>query len=409
MSASNDSSTIGYGFSRCLVLLLLFNALVFQGALFSIFCAGATESLSDVLVGDWKLAQFLSAYQLEFMKRGLVATGFSLFDVEVSYRSIVVFNTVVINLFFLVFYQYARHLFRGREIYFVPFMLVFIFAPGTALQMGADFARFDQLNVLITLIAMMVLLDNTPRSARGDLARVLWVAATLVLGLLIHEAYLFIFAPLLLALSYQRAMAGQLPRYALWLQAAAVLVAMVVIIKYGFAAPPVLDTMAASMAQLTPDYDSALTLRVWDRRLVDSLSYTISLYFQYKYLKQILVLSLPVMAYGFWLYRLCYVPSMPRNHLWILLSPLAIAPMYIIGCDFPRWTGLLVLMAFMVFLIMLHDSKVRLPPEKYLGWQYLLPVLAIGLLVGPVGVSEAFPERWAILHNIKCLLASLVG
>ncbi len=399
----------GKGVLQFLALLVLFNGLIFYDAFFTVLCSSESLVFSDVLVGDWKIAQFLSAYQREFMKRGLVATGFAALGVQVSYQSIVIFTGITINLFFLVFYFYVKKLFHRRAAWFLPFMLVFIFSPGTALQMGADYARFDQINLLLTLVALMALLSAEGERGGVALARVLLVATILVAGMLIHEAYLFIFAPIIMALCYQRVAAGRMPRYALPVCAAAILGALFAIIKFGFAEPAVIQSMSASMQAIAPDYDTQLTLRVWDRRLVESLAYTISLYFKLKYLVQVLVLSLPIGLYAFWLYRLAYTPGLSREYLLVLLSPAAIAPMYIIGCDFPRWSGMVVVLLFLVFVIMLHDDKVRLPDKKYLSAKTIVPILAVGLLVGPVGVSEVFPDRWRVLEHARCLLGTLFG
>jgi hypothetical protein len=392
-----------------LALLFVLNALVFSSAFFATLNSSATLVFNDVLIGDWKIAQYLSAYQLEFMKRGLVATGFAVFNIEVSYQSIAIFTSCVINLFFLLFYFYTRRLFNGAQAYFPVFMLLFIVAPGTAMQMGDDFARFDQINMLLTLLALMVML--AAEEDRGPLAllKVVAVSAVLVVGLLIHEAFLFINAPLLLAVCYQRVRAGRIPRYALPCHGVSIFVTMVVLIKFGFATPEVIQAMAVAIKQIAPDYDSALSLRVWDRKLVKSLTYTISLYFKWHYLKQLLVLSLPVLVYSYGVYRLCFTKSLSRDYWPVLLSPFAIAPMYILGCDFPRWTGVLVFLLFMVMVVMVHDKKVCWPDQKYLSARYILPFVGVCLLAGPVGVTEAFPERWAVLSYAKSLVAMFAG
>lgn len=395
--------------TQFLVLLSVFNLLVFSSAFFATLNSSGTLALSDVLIGDWKIAQYLSAYQLEFMKRGLVATGFAAFNIDVSYQSIAIFSGCIINLFFVLFYVYARRLFNGAQAYFPAFMLLFIVAPGTAMQMGCDFARFDQINMLLTLLALMVLLGADEDGGPLALCKVLAVTAVLVSGLLIHEAFLFINAPLLLAVCYQRVRAGKIPRYALSLQGLFIFLTMVVIIKFGFAAPEVIQVMAVSIKQIAPDYDSALSLRVWDRKLVNSLAYTISLYFKWHYLKQLLVLSLPVLVYSYGVYRLCFTKSLSRDYWPVLLSPFAIAPMYIIGCDFPRWTGVLVFLLLMVIVVMVHDKKLCWPDKKYLSARYVLPLVGICLLVGPVGVTAAFPERWAVLSYAKSFIAMLAA
>ena len=63
----------------------------------------------------------------------------------------------------------------------------------------------------------------------------------------------------------------------------------------------------------------------------------------------------------------------------------------------------------MLIVVMVHDQKVCWPDKKYLSAHYVLPFVGICLLVGPVGVTAAFPQRWAVLSYARSLFAMLAA
>ena len=384
--------------------LLIFNGLVFFYAFPDEACLVGAP---DIWIGNWKLAQFFASYDHEFLKRGLIATLFTTTNTAVNHSSIALVSAVAINGFIIAFFQYSRTAFKGNEQYLFPFLALFILSPGVAMQMGADFARFDPLNMLITLIIMsMISFGNNAPTTRsiGKVCSVavLLIAVLLIVGLLIHEAFLFINVPLILAICLQKVHAGRMARSELALYILVILVTIACIMIFGGATMETTLAMWNSVAELAPDYNAQLALDVWHRSLLDNVWSSAGALLKPSLIMYMLIASIPLLGYTLLLGFVLDRSAVSREYLPILFSPLGVAPLFLVGLDHSRWIGLMILLLFLVFLVLLQNNKIRLPRLKPIYLVALVPYTAFCLFLGPMGVdNKPFPQRNQLVNILQ--------
>jgi hypothetical protein len=252
----------------------------------------------------------------------LIATLFTTSNTAVNAGSIALISAVAINGFIIAFFYYSRTAFKGNEQYLFPFLALFALSPGVAMQMGVDFGRFDQLNMLITLIIMNRVSYRNNNSAALSFGQILAICALLIAGLLIHEAFLFINVLLILAICFQKVFSGRMAGSELTLYIFVILVTLVCVINFGGATIETMMAMDADVAELEPDYDTGLALAVWQRSLFDNLWSSAGALLRPSLIKYMLIGSIPLLGYGLLLWFMLDRSAKSREYLPIL-SPCA--------------------------------------------------------------------------------------
>jgi hypothetical protein len=155
---------------------------------------GLAALRSERRVGPFHLTHWTFTYEHGFIKRGLVGEIVGRIVGPPSTALLAglsfAFTVVVAALLFRLFLEPAR-----REARFGTWLFALIAGThsGTISNLVLDAGRFDQIGLLILLGCLAVIRRGTPTM------RWVLVPAACVVGLLVHEAFLFLSLPLILA------------------------------------------------------------------------------------------------------------------------------------------------------------------------------------------------------------------
>ncbi len=305
-------------------------------------------------LSDWKLAQFLVGYDdLGFVRRGLIATlyGFPN-DTPVTREVVLVAAWPTVALVFVLALAISR----------LPdprLALGLLVSPALFQQMGYDLGRFDQINLLISLVILL--------SSRS------MAVLFLPLTVLIHEASLLVHIPLVLAIHLQRH----------GLDRAIVLcfglLALTTVAVFGFAARPELTVLQAQFPNATEP-----SLAVHFNTMSDNIAYVVAW-----------VAKLMPVDYAGFLAALCYLAALltiylRMGHPLIALAALTPLGLAFIGIDWGRWISLSATNLIIAILL----GKKKDAQQKHSSHR-ISPVLFLVLLgfalIGPFGVTRVFP------------------
>lgn len=166
----------------------------------------------DETIG-WCITPYTLSYKYGFISRGLVGEIIRLFipnlDIKHIYL-IVAFNTVIlcaVTVFFL--NRIKKYTAAENNMAFLFIAALFLVNPGSIafLFYWGNFGRFDLYMVLILLIGALLIIKN----------RAMWIIPLLsVAGILIHQAYVFMYFPALIALLLYGAYVKK-RKYAKWI------------------------------------------------------------------------------------------------------------------------------------------------------------------------------------------------
>ncbi|MCX8131535.1 MAG: hypothetical protein N3I35_15760 [Clostridia bacterium] len=145
-------------------------------------------------INPWTATPWVVSYENGFVSRGLLGTILSKLIPVVTLNNLHLVFTVVYLIFLLGLLIPLIIILRkvNRDDTLYKFMLFFILNPATVGMYAnkPNFGRFDVFMILITIICLVVL----------SIKRHIWIIPVLMtLGMLIHEAFLFMYAPIILA------------------------------------------------------------------------------------------------------------------------------------------------------------------------------------------------------------------
>ncbi|CAB1275727.1 hypothetical protein [Candidatus Nitrosacidococcus tergens] len=141
---------------------------------------------------------YLFNYQDEFVKRGLVGEILRQLGFQMSHD---VFYILAYSIFFLVCISLIiaiTYPFRGywRSTGCLLFFLFVFFHPGTIQHFHSDFGRTDGINLILTLLCLFLV--SKIRKPYINIP----ICLLMIIVILIHEATLFMYVPLVLAFSF---------------------------------------------------------------------------------------------------------------------------------------------------------------------------------------------------------------
>ena len=341
-------------------------------------------------VSDFNVTHWLFTYDLEFTRRALVGTLlWGLVEPDPALvRGLGVALLVVCSAALILFVSWAL---RRRPVAFgVGFMVLTAACPATLAQFGYDCGRFDQLNLLLFLAALVLIV-------RGTVAAPLGVALLTVIALLIHEAFVFTHVPVLMGLMIHGS-GGRVTR-GLVLVAVVALIVTALVIWFGSLEAVDHETYRN---QLVERYDLSersvyLSSRVLYRELPDNIALatgTLSRRLLNWQSLAILAALTPWLWVVLGTLRSLHtgIGSGHRRGYWlpviVAASPLLLV---VVSTDLFRWVSLSMLNLLVVTLVL-----VRIHPEAdirfHLSWKSLTVLVGLGLLAGPLGVERPFPH-----------------
>jgi hypothetical protein len=331
--------------------------------------------------GAYKLVQFHVTYQdLGFVRRGLPGSVIRLLAPEPSDLMLYVLAAcvalcLVLLYWLLVIPAFAKHgTVRSRILLYA----IFLVAPATFWQVGYDLGRYDHLGTIV-LLASLLLVER----------KLLVVAGLLgALAVLVHEAWVFMSFPVVLAAALTRVRPGKIGR-PLMAVGLPVLVALVAVLLWG-GYEPGREAFEAALARTGAPGEEFWARCVWTRGLVENME-IVALEIHEPGVLTGLVAALA----WFSVFCLFYLRFHALNGLRLdalSLSPFLVIPLFAVGVDFERW---LAAAALNMTIVMACKMRRRasggiegVEPSR----SNLLPVLLLATAVlGPLGVARAFP------------------
>lgn len=272
----------------------------------------------------WTQAQYHFNYSQEFLKRALIGHLFYVLEIPVTVSSVAIFAAIINGLTLVACIQFFRNQLdaTGTSVR-NAFLLLFAVSPATFMHYGRDFARYDELLVLILVVSIMLV-----QAERHVLA-----SLSCALAVLIHEIYIFTGLPLLLACWLMERDVEERNEHSLW-RALGILapsaVTLLAVLLYGGAE---LDTAYSSVADAE---EMILHFGILDHIRYTSREYTSLLVYGRLFIAGVYVLPLAT------IYGRLFNATEDRAERLVLLSPIGVLPLFAIGVDFERWTALLV-------------------------------------------------------------------
>lgn len=342
-----------------LAFLFVFNLILCSGLISDYFSG---KLAWDRTITNYNFTQYLVSYNFEFLKRGFLASVFDSFGISINKITVFVYSYLVVNAVFIAIWKMVNAVFNrpDQKKMALVFMGIFVLSPATAVQFGNDFGRLDPSNILVMLLSIWIVLY------KSEYWILVLIPTLSSIAVLIHEIYIFTGLPLVLAAMYLRSNQLNLK------MAFAVLMGTVFLVMLGIL------FFGNADYQFTIDYLTAQTgftgeefpIAVWTSSLFQNLSFTFERYEQAKtwtsFLRDLSVL-LPYVLLIWFAFR---NKNLNRPTKLVLFAPLAILPLFLIGIDFSRWMGLIILNFMIAFLIAWHHLKPEIE-DKSLNKRYL--------------------------------------
>lgn len=351
------------------------------------FRANPLLFLADMnYVTPWKYTHYLFSYETEFVKRGLIGDAFRHLADGTSYTAVTTFSylsLLVLCIALIGFLARPWLMNPGRG----TFLLfgVGITSPATIMHYVFDVGRFDIITLLMTLLCMTVI----PRL--GNPGRAFVVLFLMSIGVLIHEATLVMFVPLLLAWwRYCDSSTGA--TMAQILTGAGLLSLTYCVATQGIVES---STLEAHYAALTERFGNLVTLKslqVLHRDgLSENLAYTLQQALTLERILNHLVMAVVLFPLATLLRAIlrCFEPRAALLFI-ACLSPLALYP---IGQDHFRWWALALTNIFLALAaVMTLDTRVRQDVAQVCNEKsdLCMRIIAYGMLAGPLAIHHSF-------------------
>lgn len=164
-----------------------------------ITCVPPFRSL-DSISASQKGYYYANYFDLGFIKRGLMGTIVKILHLpNFLSPSLLVLSLHIIFLisFSLIFWTLTKSCFKGWTIKDkIPFYTLFTLSPVLFLRLGFDIGRMDLICLVLSIAIIMILLKNS----FSDFSKSIFITLSISIQLLIHEASLLYYTPLIVCL-----------------------------------------------------------------------------------------------------------------------------------------------------------------------------------------------------------------
>ena len=370
-----------------LVKEILIYLSVFNGLFFSYFILQSFNNHDNIyysIIVLMKSEQFLYSYHYEFMKRGFIGTIIYLFDIVPTYKQIYYGSLIVSNIFLLTYIAYAKNMmYKLPRKQFFLYILFFILSPAVALQLGFDAGRFDQITLVITVAILMLLTSKSKYT-------IFIVPILLTIGLLIHEAFLFINIPIILTVIMHEIKKQNYKESFFYQVMITIVIVLVALLMLGSVGDETLDLLIVKAGYQNGEFGY---LYILSRSTLDNIRITLSTYANIGTWVNILITSSVLATYPY-LYLTTFKRYMKKNLFIFLIciSPFSIFIMFLLGIDFHRWFSLFIINLFLVFPYLVKELKIRNIYFSFTDLERRFVKLGYTLFIlGPIGVVDSLP------------------
>jgi len=350
----------------------------------------------DELVANWRTLQYFFSYDIEFMKRGLLGTFFDIFNIEPTLRTIWMIALLSANMVFFLTYNYVK-----RALEFAPnssivlFMLFFVISPVTAWNFGFAAGRADLFNLVIELIIINIIIINNKHMFYS-------IPFLIVIGILMHEAFIFMGAPIIMALLILRFTERKMPISVVIISGGLIISVGLLLALYGKIDPTNFEILYSTIYKqpIPSELPTINTFMIVTSPLSENILFTLKEYLTLHVWKYFIV-ALPLL----FAYMYIYLKSLTFSSLSIekkilFLSPFLVFPMFVLGVDIYRWFSMMLINMFIVLLYLVYTNTINLSflKEKYV--KVSLYVIVVYSLFGPIGARSSFPYVEQVIKRI---------
>lgn len=343
----------------------------------------------------WAYTHWVFSYEHEFVKRALVGELWRQTGLPTGLQSFVVGATVVLALVLVLlaaaFLLPTLHAAPGDRRGLMRFALLALTCPATLAHAAYDVGRFDQVNLLLATAAVGLL-------AWGG-GPVVGALAVLLLGasILVHEAAVFMFVPVVLAFWYW--LRPDRPRLVVVTISAIALACLTVVVwLHGHMSTLDLSAYAQELASRHGNWVLPNSIAVLFRQSVEAnVAFTFDRVLSGRYLRDHVWLLLFVLAPIFWLWREIWRVGgdeleAPARAMLLAASsgPLLLMP---VGHDYYRWWAMSITNTFLVIALLVTRRPrfgaalaSMLERRRNAVWAMVL----VFVVVGPLGITKAF-------------------
>lgn len=345
-------------------------------------------------VGIFKLTHWLFTYEFGFIKRGLIGSIISMLNCQPSYGFLVSCALIVNAALLIVLLAFvSRCLSPKGNISWFLFNLLFICSSATIAHFSYDLGRFDQFGLLILLLSLIIL---------GQKAELKWFIVLLfMIGILIHEAFFFLFFPFITMLAYYVLRSHPNQKLFVTILSSTMLIALTIISLYGHMT---LDSktyadILVSRSGLPLSGNSSVILILY-RSLEENIAFSLIKYTKetlFNHIK-LLIWQFPVFLLLLSMLHSLYFTAirLKENNYFILMLAGTLTPflLYPLGHDFFRWISVVITNIFLLILFLSKDKRYFQNIKDITArYKYLIIIaLIISLVIGPIGVTTPFPS-----------------
>ena len=384
---------------RFLLFFLLFNLLLMHKFLLSILFNGIVDY--EYIMGSWKVAQYFFSYFDEFIKRGLIGTFFDLLNINVSHKSIVISSLIISNVFFIIFYTFSNLAFQNSEKkYFTMFILLFILSPATVMHLGIDLGRYDHYMLLLFITSLILLSKNANYTT-------VTLPIILILGLLTHEIFLFFYAPIIFSIIYYFYRNNNINSSILYLSFFGTTLTLFFLFIAGKADIILVNDIKSKVLNLIDfSYNPSGSLQVWTRSAIENITLTLNS-FTSKYKLIHILLTLPLLVSIIYIINMILSKSknFDKNARLIFYSTFLMFPMYFLGTDSARWTALLIMNLFIVFLFLKYKLQIDISNINFNQKDKIIIIfIFLHTFLGPLGIGGSYDYAIKVISKLKGIL-----
>ncbi len=230
----------------------------------------------------------------------------------------------------------------------------------------------------------------------------------LIVGLLIHEIFLFFYAPIIIAVIFFEYKSNNINFKYLILSVLTIFITLVCLYLYGKADEVLINDIKQNVLLVTGNnYDPSSSLKVWSRSVNDNLFMTLkeALTQDWKILHFIITMPLTI-SMIYMLFRVINLSKNLNKSMKLLIASLfCMLPMYFLGTDFARWTALLLTNIFILFLYLKINLRIDFMKIEFeLKDKIILIFILLHSFLGPLGIGGSYDYAIKILVKIKNLI-----
>lgn len=337
------------------------------------------------ILGPFVINHFIFNYEIEFVKRGFIGEILRLTFNEVTNKLILIsFILLFIFIFLLIKFYYEPYDSKNK----FGLYLFFIFAIthfATINNYIYDIGRFDQFLIIILLTCIYFI------KKYGNI-NYLIIPLLCLIALLIHEAFFFMFLPLIFVY-WIYIKPKILKKWFFFLIIIFLLFSTFLIGHYGKMESIDYETYKEILIEkYGEDYHSSGAFQVLYGNIKDNMIYTWKRHLTLRRLIEHIILFICLIPTFYLMTKL--FKKLKKIEWLLILSAFGPLALYILGHDYARWWGLAITNLFIVIVLLSRKEEFKenlnLIFYKYRKIVYIIIILSI--IVGPIGTITLFPR-----------------